>query len=172
MTNWLDFSGAPPLLIPTRLVPYWRGAINPATGAYSDLSSDIFLTDYDRACAAAWPGRGVLPVADSSALVLYSEYDEHTWLESLGLVACGGWVPTEVELTGAAWADPVSWEIQDSEFLLMNSAADGAAGLRENDFVAVELLPGKYIIEYAHVESTYAGCFHRFFQVADWQRAA
>jgi hypothetical protein len=166
MTRWLDFSGAPPLLIPSRIVSQWRGAINPATGKYSELNTREPVTDYDRACASAWPGRGVLPVADASALVLYTEYDEHTWHEPHGVVACGSWLPTEAELAGASWDDPLLWQVQETDFLLMNAAADGAAGLRADDFMEVRLVPGKYLIEYAALEFEYVGCFHRLSLVA------
>src|SRR5690348_5713406 len=60
MKCWLDFSGAPPLLIPTRLVRHWRGSFDRTTGQYSDLNTRAPHTDYDRACALAWPGRGIL----------------------------------------------------------------------------------------------------------------
>jgi len=162
MIRWLDFSGAPPLLIPKRLVGHWRGAISPLTGKYSELNAKEPHTDYDRACAAAWPGRGVLPLAESTALVLYSEFDEHTWVQDRALVACGSWLPTDEELQCAVWSDPLTWEVSDTDFLLMNSAASGAEGLRDDDFLEVHLSPGKYIIEYSSIEATYVGCFHRF----------
>jgi len=44
------------MLIPAELVALWRGAIDPATEAYSELNREEPQTDYDRACAAAWPG--------------------------------------------------------------------------------------------------------------------
>jgi len=172
MTRWLDFSGAPPLLIPARLARQWRGAINPADGDYSDLNVDAPVSDYDRACAAAWPGRGILPIADSSALVLYTEYDEHTWDASRRLVACGSWLPTEAELSAAEWSDPLTWDVRDTDFLLINSAADGASGLLADEFMEVRLTPGTYIVEYAALESTYIGCFHRFRQTASGSDAA
>lgn len=162
MTNWLDFSGAPPLLIPLRLVSQWRGGIDPSTGTYSDLNTETPVTDYDRACAAAWPGRGILPIADSSALALYTEYDEHTWDPLHNLVACGSWLPTEAELAAAEWEDPMTWEVRDTDFLLVNSAADGASGLYPGEFMEVRLTPGTYIVEFASIESTSVGCFHRF----------
>ena len=83
---WLNFSGAPAMLIPASLTRLWRGAIDPTTNSYSDLNVKEPRTDYDRACAAAWPGRGELSLGQSSALVFYSEYDEHAWManESVG----------------------------------------------------------------------------------------
>ncbi len=162
MTRWLDFSGAPPLLIPKRLVKYWRGCLHPATGAYSELNSDDPVTDYDRACEAAWPGRGVLTVNDGSALVLYSEFDEHGWDNDRKLVVSGSWLPSNLELAKAVWSDPVNWATEDSEYLLMNSAASGVDGLDEDDFMEVHLSPGRYVIEYTYLEADLVGIFHRF----------
>jgi hypothetical protein len=172
MTRWLDFSGAPPLLIPARLVSQWRGGVDPATGRYSDLNAKTPLTDYDRACAAAWPGRGVLPIGDATALVLYTEYDEHTWWAPQNVVACGSWLPSEAELAAALWEDALTWQVQDTNFLLINSAADGAETLRTDDYMEVRLAPGEYTVEYAALESTYVGCFHRLSRVVRQESAA
>jgi hypothetical protein len=172
MTRWLDFSGAPPLLIPSRLVSLWRGTTNPATGEYSELNMDDPVTDYDRACVKAWPGRGVLPIGDASALVLYTEFDDHTWHAPQMLVACGGWLPTQAELQRASWQDPLRWQVRDAEFMLVNSAADAAGGLQDHEFIEVYLAPGEYFIEYTRLESTYLGCFHRLTLAAHEQSAA
>ena len=126
----------------------------------------------ERACASAWPGRGVLPIGNASAFVLYTEYDEHTWDATRSLAACGSWLPTEAELAAAVWEDPVPWQIRDSELLLINSAADGAAGLQKDEYMEVRLTPGRYVIEYAALEATYVGCFHRFTLTAGGQGAA
>jgi Immunity protein 21 len=161
MKRWLDFSGAPPLLIPARLASLWRGGINPTTGGYSDLNTNAPSTDYDHACAAAWPGRGLLSVRDSTALALYTEFDEHTWDDKRMLVACGSWLPTDAELTSATWSDPLKWEVKETDFLLMNSAVDGESGLNAGEFVKVRIPVGRYIVEYAYIEGNSAGCFHR-----------
>jgi Immunity protein 21 len=162
MTRWVDFSGAPPLLIPARLASVWRGGINTTTGEYSDLNTKVPSTDYDRACAAAWPGRGPLSVGDSTALALYTEFDEHTWDTERMLVACGSWLPTDAELTGATWGDSLKWEVKDTDFLLMNSAVDSASGLHDDEFIEVRIPAGVYVIEYADIEANHVGCFHRF----------
>jgi hypothetical protein len=162
MTRWLDFSGAPPLLIPSRLLEQWRGGEDPATGTYLDLNTKQPRTDYDRACIAAWPGRGVVPVGDSAALSLYTEFDEHTWDEERQLIACGSWLPTNAELSNAVWSDPLVWEIQDSDFFLVNSAASGAQSLSSDELLRVLLQPGRYVVEYTDLEANLVGCFHRF----------
>jgi hypothetical protein len=147
MIRWLDFSGAPPLLIPKRLVKLWCGAIDPETGEYSDLNTQQPRTDYDRACQAAWPGRGILLLGDASVLALYSEYDEHAWDAENMILACGSWLPTQEELASAVWSDPLKWDVKDSDFLLLNSAANGTEGLRDDDFFSFQLPVGGYTIE-------------------------
>ena len=74
------------------------------------------MTDYDRACKAAWPGRGVMPVHGSFALVLYTEFDQHIWDEDSKLLACGGWLPSDQELSEAVWSEPLDWSVDDTEF--------------------------------------------------------
>jgi hypothetical protein len=73
--RWLDFSGAPPMLIPQSLAELWRGTTDPATGEYREFDKDNPVTDYDRACAAARPERSVLEFRGVPILILYTEYD-------------------------------------------------------------------------------------------------
>jgi Immunity protein 21 len=149
------------MLIPAGLVSLWRGAIDPATESYSDLDSREPKTDYDRACVAAWPGRGEISLGDSSALVLYSEYDEHTWMAKEGVVASGSWFPSQEQLRLAHWTDAFDWKADFDDYLLLNSAADGKGELRPDDYAAVRLQRGTYLVEFAFIEDEYVGCFTR-----------
>ena len=94
-------------------------------------------------------------------MALYTEFDEHTWNPEDLVVTCGGWLPSRSQLANANWTDPITWETKDSEFLLMNSAASGCAGLRHDEFLEVSLTPGIYFVEFANLEAEYVGCFHR-----------
>jgi hypothetical protein len=161
MPPWLDFSGAPAMLIPAALVSLWRGAIDPATESYSDLNSKEPKTDYDRACAAAWPGRGELRLRQSSALVLYSEYDEHAWMAEEHVVASGSWFPTPEQIRLAKWTDGFDWKADFEQYLLLNSAADGKNDLRHDDCAPVNLQRGSYLVEFAFIEAEFVGCFTR-----------
>jgi hypothetical protein len=160
--RWLDFSGAPPMLIPRRVATLWRGTTDPEAAEYRDLDTVNPVTDYDRACAAAWPGRSVLQFHGAQILVLYTEFDAHTWDGDRRIVACGGWLPPDVELQRAVWSDPIEWRVEDADLLLMNSAADGAGGQRNDDCMSIDLAPGIYTVEFSYVESEYTCCFHRF----------
>jgi hypothetical protein len=43
----------------------------------------------------------------------------------------------------------------------MNSAADGQ-DLRDEDYLQLQLTPGKYAVDYCDIEAESVGCFHRF----------
>jgi hypothetical protein len=161
MQPWLDFSGAPAMLIPAALVKLWRGAIDPATESYSDLNTKDPKTDYDRACAAAWPGRGEVRLGKSSALVIYSEYDEHAWMAQENVVASGSWFPTPEQLQQANWTDAFTWQTDFEDYLLLNSAADGKKALSPDDCAPITLKLGTYLIEFAFIEAESVGCFTR-----------
>jgi hypothetical protein len=160
--RWLDFSGAPPMLIPQSLAGSWRGTTDPATGHYREVDTTNPVTDYDRACSAAWPGRSILDFNGVSILILYSEYDQHSWDASRQILACGGWFPSDDGVRHATWTDAIRWRAEHTDYLLMNSAADATAGLLDDDFMPVRLPSGLYAIEYADITSDYVGCFHRF----------
>jgi hypothetical protein len=161
MNPWLDFSGAPAMLIPTSAIAEWRGSLDPNSSQYSDLDTVSPKTDYDRACIAASRGNAVVPVGVSSALILYSEYDEHMWMERERVVASGSWMPNQVQLANAEWIDPIEWAVNGSDFFLMNSAANGTEELRNEDCIRVKLASGRYLVEFTFIEGDYLGCFTR-----------
>ncbi len=99
---------------------------------------------------------------DAQALVLYAESDAHTWDSARQIVACGGWLPSDDELRRASWADPIEWRCEESDLLLMNSAADGTKGLLDDDFMPLQLASGIYTVECSQIEAEYVGYFHRF----------
>lgn len=158
----LDFSGAPPLLIPQAIAHQWHGNSDPETGEYRELNTESPVTDYDRACNVAWPGKGVLDVHGEQCLILYTESDAHTWDSRRNLLACCGWLPTDEQLQVAEWNHPIVWQTRHKCFLLMNSAADASLGLIAGESMPVELPAGTYLVECADITSEYVGCFYRF----------
>jgi hypothetical protein len=160
--RWLDFSGAPPMLIPQILAEHWRGTTDPATGKYRELDQDNPVTDYDRACATARPDSIILEFRGAPILVFYTEHDRHAWDVGRQILACGGWLPSEDEVRRATWTDPIRWRAEHTDYLLMNSAADGSADLLDDDFMSLRLPSGLYTIERADISSIYLGVFHRF----------
>jgi hypothetical protein len=160
--QWLDFSGAPPMIIPRHLAAFWRGSTDPATEDYRELNTENPVTDYDRACGVASLGRGILEFQQSQLLVLYSEFDRHSWDGARRIVACGGWLPSDEELARAEWANRIEWWCDHSDLLLMNSATDSAQGFLKGDCMRVKLPAGVYHVESTYLESEYVGYFHRF----------
>ena len=159
---WLDFSGAPPILIPRSLSASWGGTNDPSTGEYRPFNPETPVTDYDRVCAAAWPGKGIIGFMGSSVLALYTEFDLHTWDDRRQLVASGGWLPSDDELSRAEWKKPIRWRADHTEFLLMNSASDGDSAFPDKDYAPVVLALGMYTVQYCYLEGHHIGCFHRF----------
>lgn len=113
--RWLDFSGAPPMLIPWSLAEYWRGTTDPATGKYREFDKDNPVTDYDRASAAAWPGRSILEFRGVPILILYTENDQHGWDARRQILACGGWFSSQDEVRRATWTDPIRWRSEHTD---------------------------------------------------------
>jgi hypothetical protein len=159
---WLDFSGAPPLMAPRRVVLHWQGTTDPSTGRYRELDTAVPTTDYDRACLASSAGAAILKLDGAEVLVLYSESDRHTWVSQHRMLACGGWIPSLQDLATADWRDGIVWTVTDGELLLFNSAADCGQGLASGDSLPLSLAPGRYLVEYATLESDYWGEFYRF----------
>lgn len=150
------------MLIPRVLASSWRGTTDPATGEYRECDAQNPVTDYDRACAVAWPGRSILEIMGTQVLILYTEFDRHTWDSRRQILACGGWLPSDEQLRGATWSDPIRWRAEHTDYLLMNSAADASDYLRDDEFMSVQLQSGIYTIDYSDIASEYVGCFHRF----------
>ena len=151
--NWLDFSGAPAMLIPERTARSWAGV------------GDADWCDYNRACALAWPGLGIIQVADSTGFVFYSESDIHTWVAEAEMYASGGWIPSRLALDEAAWEDKVQWEAVEENYLLVNSAEDLRRGIPETESISVRLSRSVYCVEYCHIADEYLGQFSRLRRV-------
>ncbi len=99
----------------------------------------------------------------SLILILYTEYDLHTWDSSRQILACGGSLPSDDELRGGTWTDPIRWREEHTDYLLMNPTVDATTyGLPDDEFMLVRLPSGVYTIEYADDASDHVGCFHRF----------
>ena len=158
---WLDFGGAPPILLPAGVVSRWRGTTNPCTGEHQDYNSKSPVTDYDRACVAVSSGPAVLAVADAKALVAYAEQDDHTWVRELGIIASGGWIPSTDQLVKAMSDEAVAWRVTEESLVLANSAADGRRGLSNGDAMPIQIRPGNYVVEMAIIECGYLGIFHK-----------
>lgn len=160
--EWADYSGAAPILLPVRLLPYWSGFYLPATE--SDESPDLDLpagrfwicadfdfarpkTDYDRLCALGGiPAVQAFPVGPGEGLVFATELDCLTWWAEERMLVNGGVFPDPGRLGRVDWSDELAWEADDSDFVLMN-ACDHGASPREDSTFPVHLPPGPYTVQ-------------------------
>jgi hypothetical protein len=145
--QWMDFSGAPPFLLPERCLPLWNGMFVPLTDL--EESDDLELpdgqrfrlddtldfknpiTDYDRLCAASLRAREPLvlfPVGDSFGLYVHDPSDGNVgwWGEQQLLITMSHALPDPDLLDGLEWSDEVRWEIETAEIVLFNPTLHGA----------------------------------------------
>jgi len=152
MKGWLDFSGAPALLVPARLVPLWRGCVDPATGEHALPDFDGPRTDFDRACAALMQSEcATLTLGGGTLLALELETDHVVW-DPEALIVSDTTEPLSADaLARATWTAIGRWRTQAAEHLLMNAAADGAA-LCDDEWLPVRLPVGELVVERARMD--------------------
>jgi hypothetical protein len=161
--KWADYSGAAPILLPVRLLPYWQGFYLPAAAV--EESADLELpqgrfticddfdfahpkTDYDRACALGGKAAvHVLPVGPGHALVFETERDHLTWWPQQRMLVNGGSLPDLAQLRRVVWSDELVWVATEPEFVLMNACERGANPDKGPHF-EVRLEPGEYVVQW------------------------
>jgi hypothetical protein len=182
-TKWMDFSGAPPILMPERLLDFWGGFYLPADeNDTADLTlpngrafcvQDDFdfkhpKTDYDRLCARAG-GHFLHPVGPGQALGI-SDYSDGTvgwWPEQQMLITVSQHLPDPAGFELLEWKDEVIWQIPDAGLILMNSCLHGADPDKPQDqFVEIDLQPGKYSITAADYSEGICVMLYRFRRVS------
>jgi len=164
--KWMDFSGAPPILIPERLLPFWNGFYVPDDDPDDPWSADITLpdgrrfvadcdnpdTDYEAICGRS--GSSFLhPLGSGQALVIIDHSDGTVgwWPEERMLLTCSRHLPDQSTLDQLQWKLLFQWNIPDSRLLLMNSCLHGADPNKPpKDFDEISLEPGKYSVEEAY----------------------
>ncbi|MEV0173818.1 immunity 21 family protein [Streptomyces sp. NPDC050803] len=143
--RWVESGGGPLIAVPETVLPFWAGA-----------DGDETASDYDRACEV--DGHvGLLPVGDSTALVLGDEPASTAYLPDHGTFV--RWCAADSEaallasvpaaLAAADWADEVHWTVR-GPVLLFDSAWPGTETER-TDHLRVTLEPGRYAVRAAHV---------------------
>ncbi|MFD5655360.1 immunity 21 family protein [Streptomyces sp. NPDC127039] len=144
--EWVESGGGPLIAVPETVLPFWTGADGEETDS-----------DYDRACEV--DGHvGLLPVGDSTALVLGDEPASTAYLPDHG--AFVRWCAADSEdevlarvpaaLDAAEWQPEVSWHVS-GPVLLFDAAWPGSASDRAPDRVRVALEPGRYAVRAAEV---------------------
>lgn len=181
--KWMDFSGAPPLLIPERFLGVWRGFYLPADEEEDcpDLElpdgrafciCDEFdfehpQTDYDRLCARGG-GHFLHPVGPGRALVISDDSDGPVgwWPEQQMVLTVSRYLPDPACFDRLEWKGEVRWQIPDGRLILMNSCLHGADPDKPQDeFVEIDLEPGVYSITAADHSEGICVMLYRFRRV-------
>jgi len=159
--EWVNYSGAAPILLPASLLPHWRGFYLPAReDAFPDLElsegpftiCDEFdfvhpKTDYDRACALGGvPAVQPLPVGPGFGLVFATERDRLTWDARRFMIVNGGSLPKLALLRRVEWSEECRFQTTERDFVLMN-ACDHGANPDRGPYLAVHLPLGLYIVQ-------------------------
>lgn len=180
--KWMDYSGAPPLLIPERILHFWSGFYLPAgKGDSPDLELpdgralcvcaefdfEHPRTDYDRLCARGG-GHFLHPVGPGQALAI-SDYSDGTvgwWAEQQMLLTVSRHLPDPACFDRLEWRDEVRWEVPAGPLILMNSCLHGADPDKSQDEVdVIELNPGIYSITAADHSEDFCVMLYRFRQI-------
>lgn len=182
--KWMDYSGAPPILIPGSLLHHWNGFFLPTEvdeedecvcgdlelpdGRCFDIQDEFDFqnpkTDYDRICAH--DGSSYLyPLGAGHALVVstYSDGTVGWWRDQNILLSVSRHLPDPVSLGHLPWKDEICWRIPDKRLYLLNSCLHGEQARKPADDVEViDLEPGEYSITQADAEGKYCVFMHRF----------
>lgn len=167
--RFVDYSGAPPILLPFRICRLWKGIYLPVEadpeqeddpwdwgdlelpeGQFyicDDFDFDNPRTDYDRACALAGsPAVHLIPVGPGYGLVFATELDRHCWWAEQRMLINGDQLPDLDKLNQVHWTNELLWHNDDSDFILFNAANHGAAPY-QNAWFDVHLSPGDYLVQ-------------------------
>lgn len=170
---WMDFSGAPPIIVPHRWLPLWRGFYLPCEDEVDEesLGGDLELpdgrafyvvdefdfenpvTDYDRVCAYTMPIERqpvcVMPLPPGE-LLAFSDYSDGRvgwWDEERMLLTVSRHVPDLERIPDDGWTRGVEWTIPDGPLRLMNACEFGTAPAPEYH-IDIELEPGRYRVDW------------------------
>ncbi|OIK25272.1 immunity 21 family protein [Streptomyces malaysiense] len=143
LPRWVESGGGPLIAVPEVVLPFWAGA-----------DSEELDTDYDRACEV--PGHaGLLPVGDSTALVLGDEpaatsyLPEHTAFVRWSAADRERGLPAEVPaaLETAVWGRELRWDVPGPVVLFDSARPGGEADRQEH--LRVPLTAGSYAVRAA-----------------------
>lgn len=142
--EWVESGGGPLVAVPEAVLPFWAGA-----------DGEDLATDYDRACEVDGYV-GLLPVGDSTALVLGDEPASTSFLPDHGTFVRWCAADSEDELLAgvpaaldtAVWEHEVHWDVPGPVVLFDSAWPGEAAG--GSDRLRVPLEPGRYAVRAAY----------------------
>lgn len=181
---WMDFSGAPAILIPEPLAEAWNGMFVPMGPDQQDADLTLRdgrmfrlhdcdferpVTDYDRLCQR-WLSRqeGPIfthPVGPGTALVIDPDGDGVVgwWSDQKVIVTISQHLPDPERLDTLTWGDEIRWRIPGTRLILMNSTLHGAdPGKSGEDHLVIEMEAGEYSISRSEPEDDLWYLLHRF----------
>ena len=160
--GFLDYSGAPPILLPVSLLSQWHGFYEPANkydNADLEIPEGRFKiravfdfknpkTDFERACALGGiPAVHQLRIGAGFLLVFATELDNLTWWQEQLMLVNGGSLPDPALLSRVQWSIECNWHATEPIFVLMNACEHGGNPALGPHF-AVHLEPGEYAIQW------------------------
>jgi hypothetical protein len=166
MVRWVDYSGAPPILLPASIVKAWKGINLPAAPdndypdlilpegrfeCFTDFDFDHPRTDYERACQLfrRLDADGIaqaIAVGSGEGLVFGTELDSMTWWHEQNLLVNGGGLPRRTRLSEIEWANGITWKAVHRSHILMN-ACDHGGNPKKDKYFKVTLVPGDYVVQ-------------------------
>ena len=170
--RWMNFSGAPALLLPRSSVSAWHGifsSVPPRRDSKPDLHSDngdaFYLHDtfdfaypktaYDRLCGEFQDRRAetlIVPIGEVDAFSVSDGSDTFSWWSDESMIVSGAErLPDRDALRSLDWRRIHAIEVREPEWLLANAALNGIE-MKDGspDLHAVSLELGIYVIESAH----------------------
>ncbi|MGC5039567.1 MULTISPECIES: immunity 21 family protein [unclassified Streptomyces] len=146
VVEWVESGGGPLIAVPETVLPFWAGADGEETAS-----------DYDRACEVDG-SVGLLPVGDSTALVLGDEPAATAYLPEQAAFVRWRAGDSEAELLAgvpsaiatAEWEPEVLWNVPGT--VLLFDAAWPGTGPTGVDQIRVPLEPGRYAVRAAQVQ--------------------
>lgn len=158
---FFNYSGAPAILLPKSIAPFWSGFYLPVEDDDEGLGGDLELpqgsfeicdefdlenprTDYDRLCVQKG-ALSLFPVGSGQMLAIKTGHDCHGWWPEQQMIVEGGALPDLSKMSRIQWSAPIEWRVTDTDFVLMNACEHGAdPDLR--DCAHIRLTPGLYQI--------------------------
>lgn len=187
---WMDFSGAPPLVVPHRCLPSWHGFFVPSEpdeeddepfgdlvlpngrvfDVWDECDFDNPATDYDRVCAHTQKLENqplsLYPVEPTEVLTItdYGDSAVGWWAEQRMILTVSRHVPDLSQIPDDGWTDAIEWDVPEGPLRLLHSCEFGTAPAKDH-YVDFEFEPGRYRIDCFDYAIDFCVMLYRFRRV-------